>query len=86
MPQMIDVSKPEERVKWSRHFERFRHASALTIKTEKRKVNTLIYTIGSEADDILSSFNLSVKDKKKYDVAKANLDNYFVKRRNIINE
>ena len=27
-----------------------------------------------------------VEDKKKYDVVKAKLDNYFVKRRNIINE
>ena len=72
-PEMFDFSKPEEWVKWSRRFERFRQASDLTSKTEESQVNMLIYTMGSEADDILSSFNLSVEDKKKYDVVKAQL-------------
>ena len=39
----------------------------------------LIYTMGDEADDILSSFGLSDNNQKKYSVVKDKFDNYFVK-------
>ena len=37
-------------------------------KRRKSQVNTLIYAMGDEADDILRSFNLSADDRKKYGV------------------
>ena len=44
--------------RWIRRFERFRMATELDKKDEGRQVNTLIYTMGDEADDILLSFIL----------------------------
>ena len=49
-------------------------------------MNTLIYTMGDKADDILRSFKLSEEDKNKYSVVKDKFEKHFVKCRNIIFE
>ena len=56
--------KPEEWSKWIRRFERFRLVSELNKKDEASQVNTFIYSMGDEADDILQSFGMSADDKK----------------------
>ena len=58
--------KPGELPKWIRRFECFRVASELNRKPEDTQISTLIYSIGDEADDILSSFTMSDDDRKKY--------------------
>ena len=42
--------------------------------------------MGDRADDILTSFELSDDDKKKYNVVKAKFERHFIKRRNKIYE
>ena len=37
-----------------------------------------------EADDILTSLDVSAADKKKYKTVLAKLDKYFIQRRNVI--
>ena len=64
-PEPFTFSRPEEWIKWSRRFERFRQASGLKDKDDEAQVNTLIYSMGDEADDILRSFGLSGEDSKK---------------------
>ena len=49
-------------------------------------MNTLLYSMGDEADDILRSFKLSSDQLKKYDTVKAKFDQHFVKKRNVIFE
>ena len=66
--------------------ERFRIASGLDGKAEEAQVNTLLYSMGDEGDDILRSFSLSEEDQKKYNTVKAKFDGHFVKRRNTIFE
>ena len=61
-------------------------ASGLVEKAEEAQVNTLIYTMGDAADDILRSFRLSEADSKKYDTVTSKFDSYFIKRRNVIYE
>ena len=85
-PEQFNFSRPEEWTKWVRWFERFQKASGLKEKDEEVQVNTLIYTMGDDADDILHSFRLSAADSKKYDSVKAKFDAHFVKRRNVIYE
>ena len=86
-PEPFNFSRPEEWTKWSRRFERFRKASGLDQKDDEAQVNTLIYSMGDEADDILRSFTaLSEDDKKKYEPVVAQFEAHFVKRRNIIFE
>ena len=52
-PEPFNFANPEEWPKWLRRFERFRQASGLAEKSEEAQVNTLIYCMGDEADDIL---------------------------------
>ena len=85
-PEQFNFSRPEEWTKWVRRFERFRKASGLEEKDEEVQINTLIYAMGDDADDILRSFRLSAADSKKYDTVKAKFDAHFVKRRNVVYE
>ena len=85
-PEPFTFSRPEEWTRWSRRFERFRQASGLKEKDDEAQVNTLIYSMGDEADDILRSFGLSEPDSKKYDVVLAKFEAHFIKRRNVIFE
>ena len=59
-PESFDFSKPQEWDKWIRRFERFRLASNLHASSDENQVNTLIYCMGDEADDIL----LGLKDEE----------------------
>ena len=85
-PESFTFKQPQEWPKWIRRFERFRSAAGLAEKAEEVQVNTLIYTMGDEADDILRSFQLSEEDKKDYKIVKEKFEAHFVKRRNIIFE
>ena len=85
-PEQFSFSRPYEWPKWIRRFERFRSASGLSGKGSEVQVNTLIYSMGDEADDILRSFGLTEEEKKNYDTVKEKFESHFVKRRNIIFE
>ena len=65
-PSEMDFSKPEEWAKWIRRFERFRQASGLSTKAETDQVNTLVYSMGDEADDILQSLSLNDEDNATF--------------------
>ena len=85
-PKPFNFTNPEEWPKWFRRFERFRQASGLSEKSSANQVNTLVYTMGDNADDILSSFGLSEEDKAKYDTVVEKFEAHFVKKRNVIFE
>ena len=85
-PEQFNFSRPGEWPKWARRFERFRKASGLTEKDEEAQVNTPMYSMGDEADDILRSFGLSTDNAMKYSVVKGKFDGHFVKCRNVIYE
>ena len=85
-PEQFNFRQPEEWPRWARCFKRFRKVSGLEKQSEERQVNTLLYSMGDEADEILRSFRLSAEDAKKYDTVKSKFDQHFVQRRNIIYE
>ena len=85
-PEPFNFSRPEEWDKWIRRFERFRVASGLMSRDDHAQVNTLIYTMGDQADDVLRSLALSEEDRKTYSVVKEKFDSYFIRRRNVIYE
>ena len=62
-PKSFNFVNPEEWPNWIRRFERFRQASGLSAKSSANQVNTLIYTMGDHADDILSLLSLSEEEK-----------------------
>ena len=85
-PKPFNFTKPEEWPKWIRRFERFHQASGLSDRSQANQVNTLVYTMGDFADDILSSFGLSEEDKSKFNVVVEKFEAHFVKKRNVIFE
>ena len=85
-PDSFDFSKGKTWPNWIRRFERFRTLSELNEKDEVTQINTLIYTMGDQAEDILNSFKLNATQFKEYKTIKEKFDSYFVVRRNIIYE
>lgn len=86
-PEKFDFSQPESWPKWVRRYGRYRVASGLYQKDEAIQVNSLLYTMGDEADDVLASFIFDPpEDQDKYDKVKEKFDNHFVVRRNTIYE
>lgn len=86
MPEPFSFSRPEEWVKWIRRFERFRVASGLVGRDGEAQVNTMIYAMGDQADDILRSFALTDAERLSYDAVKTKFDTHFIQRRNVIFE
>ena len=84
--ETFDFSKQSEWPSWIRRFERFREASGLSAKSEESQVNTLIYSMGDKADNILQSFSFSEEDVNKYSTVKDKFDAHFVKRQSVIFE
>ena len=64
LPEKFDFSRQENWLKWSPRFERFRHASGLTKEEEESQINTLIYAMGDQANDIFNSLKLSATQLK----------------------
>ncbi|KAK9512390.1 hypothetical protein O3M35_000829 [Rhynocoris fuscipes] len=85
-PEQFDFKAPNDWPRWLRRFERFRIASGLQSKTEEQQVNMLIYCMGEEGEDLLTSFNLSPADKVSYTAVKNKFDEYMGFKRNIVYE
>ena len=85
-PESFKFRRPEDWPKWARRFERFRKASGLDSKAEEVQVNTLLYSMGDTADDVLRSFKLSEEDAKNYEAVVGKFEQHFVRRRNVIYE
>lgn len=71
---------------WIKRFERFRIASGLKEKDGAYQVNSLIYTMGEKADNILSSLQLTEEKEKDFDEVKKAFDRHFVGMHNAIYE
>ncbi|CAB4024099.1 Transposon Tf2-6 poly [Paramuricea clavata] len=78
--------KSSEWTRWIRRFERFRFAIELDKKEEAKQVNALIYTMGDEADDIITSLGLSEQEMKSYETVRDKFENHFIAKRNVIFE
>lgn len=85
-PGNFDFSNANEWPMWIRRFERFRIASSLDKQSEEYQVNTFMYTVGDEAEDILSVLPLSSAQKKKYQDVKQAFEIHCVSKKNVIFE
>ena len=73
-PEPFNFARPEQWAKWIRRFERFRVASGLSQQGEEAQVNTLIYAMGDEADDILRAFALTDEHRNEYERVKSKFE------------
>ena len=78
--------RPDNWPKWKKRFEQFQVASGLATETEPRQVSTLLYCLGDEADDVLTSTNISADDRKKYDEVMEKFDAFVQVKKNVIFE
>ena len=86
-PACFNFAKQEYWTKWICRSEHFRKASGLGSKEGSVQVNTLLYSIGSDANDILRSFRQTDEQADNYDVVKSTFDAHFVKKKkNVIYE
>ena len=61
-------------------------ASGLDRLGDEHSVNTLLYVMGKEAENIFTSFHLTDADKKKWKKVVDKFDKHFVIKRNVIYE
>ena len=54
-PESFNFQTPNEWPRWRKRFEQFRIASGLGSKSEDQQINTLLYCLGEESDDVLTS-------------------------------
>eukprot|EP00731_Ephydatia_muelleri_P004100 Em0002g276a len=85
-PEQFDFKRPDGWNRWKRRFEQYRVASGLAESTEERQVCTLLYCLGEDAENVLSSTNIKAEERKKYDVVVQKFDAFFTVRRNVIFE
>ena len=82
-PPTFDFKAPDGWLKWKRRYLQFQEATGLE---EGRQVSTFLYCMGEEANDVLTSTNISEEDAKKFDLVVAAFDEYFGVRHNVIFE
>ena len=56
--------KTDEWLKWYKRFEEFWIASGLSAESQSRQVSSLLYCMGEEAKDVLTSNNITEDEKK----------------------
>ena len=64
VPAAFLFDTPDHWLKWKRHFQQYHLVSGLWRESEERQVNTLLYYLGKEAEDILASTNIGEKNKE----------------------
>ena len=65
-PAAFRFDRPDKWAKWKQCFEQFRQPSGLSVQSEARQVSTLLYTLGEDSEDVLSSTNISSDGRKSY--------------------
>jgi len=85
-PSIFSFKNTEEWPKWKRRFEQYGQATSLDGEFEERQVNTLLYCLGEDAEDVLNTTRIAAEDKKKYTKMIEAFDAHFKVRKNIILE
>ena len=66
--------------------ERFHKATGLDKQSDENQVNTLIYTMGDQADDVHISCELTQEQEKSFEEVKEKFENYFLVKWNVVFE
>ena len=72
---------------WKTRFQRFRTATKLNKEDEVDQVDSLLYALGPEAENIFKTLTFTAAgDEKKWSKVIEKLDSHFIPQRNIIYE
>lgn len=75
-PASFEFSR--EWVRWIKGFKRFCTASNLNASSDANEINTLIYCMGDEVDDILRGLTPSEEQKSTYQGVCETFQNFFI--------
>ena len=66
-PGAFNFAKPDEWPRWLRRFKQYRSATGLDEEADTRQVDTLLYCMGEEAEEVLTSTktNISAENRAK---------------------
>ena len=85
-PGRFNFKCPDAWPKWKRHFQQYLTATGLDKEEDAQKTSTLLYCLGEESKDVLTSTNITEANHKKYDAVVEKFDSFFNIRRNVIYE
>ena len=85
LPTSLNSKKPEDWRKWIARFECYRIASGLDKRENTVQINTLVYAMGGNSLDILTSFKLN-ETQMTYETVKRRFETHFEGRTNTIFE
>ena len=83
-PEKFDFKQPDEWPLWLNQFEQFHITSGLSEESEQHQVNTLLYCLGEEGEDLLRSTNTTEDERKQYSSVHGKLNGFFQVRKNMI--
>ena len=72
----FDFKHPDNWQKWKLRFDQYCRASGLASGIEQQQVSTLLYCLGEQADNVLSSTGISEENRKKYSEVMMKFDDY----------
>ncbi|KAI5632687.1 hypothetical protein NE865_14594 [Phthorimaea operculella] len=79
-PQQFSF-KGSEWTAWITRFEQYREATKLKHMSAETQVNSLLYLMGSKANDIISSLKLTKDEMRSYDTVKAKFESYYITKK-----
>jgi len=93
-PQKPDILSPpaafsfdaKDWLRWSKHFKRKHIASGLSKEGDEVQVDSLIYIMGPEAEDVLASFNLTNAQAKKVQDCFDRFEAHYIGQKNVVYE
>ena len=85
-PTPFQFDAPDKWPRWKRRFEQYWTASGLSEEGEERMGCTLLYCLGEEVEDVLTSTNITAQGRKRYGDVLGKFDDFFNVRKNVIYE
>lgn len=83
-PENLNFKQPSGWPAWKQRFSRYQSATMLGAEDGEVQVSTLIYAIGSEAENVFKSFTFwADEDQDDYNTVLAIYDAYFVPKRTL---
>ena len=77
---------PDQWQRWRKRFDQYRLASGLSTESDKQQISTLLYCMGEDAEETLTSTTITEVDRKVYAKVIEKFDKFFKVRKNIIFE
>ena len=85
-PAEFDFDRPERWGTWSQRFLRYVTISNLSNRSEKEKIDVLLYTMGAKSEDILKQIMPDMPDTTTLDVLIKKFKDYFEPKKNVVFE